>query len=115
MSGKARVLYTTELRVPIIDYFAISSFLDAGALHHNMVSTDPDDLTFLYNPYYMMFSYGLGLNVNIPMFPIRLYVAYRFRLNPVTGEIDMFFNHNETFGDSEVPKPEFIFTVAGFF
>lgn len=71
--GESKVFYSTELRFPIyepgIGLWGLF-FFDLGNLwtHYN-------DWSFNGNGY--LFSFGLGIRINIPMIPIRLYLARR--------------------------------------
>jgi len=115
ITGKARALASYEIRLPIIEYLSLAAFADIGSLSRSMISDDLNSFHFITRNQNYMMATGLGIMVNIPMFPIRLYFSYKFRYNSKTGKIEFPYEHDETLGKSKIPKPAFIFTIAGMF
>lgn len=97
--GESKVFYSTELRFPIyepgIGLWGLF-FFDLGNLW-----TQYNDWSFNGSGY--LFSFGLGIRINIPMIPIRLYLArrgyydatqQRFRLQADSTGSEQLFNND---------------------
>ncbi len=107
--GESKVFYSTELRFPIyepgIGLWGLA-FFDLGRLWSQY-----DQWTFNGDGY--LFSFGLGIRINIPMIPIRLYVARR-------GEIDQYNRWNlraDTTGSTKLFNQDWnvVFSIQGLF
>ncbi|RME92516.1 MAG: outer membrane protein assembly factor [Candidatus Hydrogenedentota bacterium] len=99
--GKHRILFTTELRLPVEpNLFWLVLFFDAGALYENpneFVLTDSTSaatkasisdsaLTLKHiNLSYFRYSWGFGFRLQIPILPLRLYLAKRLIWDPDRG------------------------------
>jgi outer membrane protein assembly factor BamA len=97
--GQAKVRHSLELRFPIFEQALWGlGFIDAGNISVNPLGTDnigfliPTDrrqgsfgknLGNFFGEY--LFDMGLGLRLQIPAFPIRLYVSWKFIYNSDTG------------------------------
>ncbi len=99
--GEAKVRHSLELRFPIFEQALWGlGFIDAGNLSVKTLGLQQSDLDFLLplnrgkgsiggnlgafvGEY--LFDMGLGLRLQIPAFPIRLYVSWKFAYNSDTG------------------------------
>lgn len=82
-----------ELRMPIVEQVLwLDTFLDGVSLWE-----DPAQISTL-GPDNFMFSLGAGFRFTIPQFPIRLYLAKRFRIGEsgVDWQQGSYFNWNDT-------------------
>ena len=123
--AQSRLYNSVELYFPIAEQVIWGgAFVDAGNMSPYMLLNpiqldDPNTILFLYNPLYWMYSFGAGIRLALPQFPIRLYLAYRFvpKLNS-RGTLDTsswpleLYNHRS---EGSLPLPEVVFTIAGFF
>jgi outer membrane protein insertion porin family len=100
--GEAELNFSLEYRFPISERFVWGlAFFDVSDLYDNpKIKIDYRDL------YY---STGLGIGFLIPGFPIRLYLARRFKYDYKYGKIRL--ANSQVFMESW----DFIFAVAGFF
>ena len=109
--GASKIHHILELRWTFIDRFLGGSFFwEAGNLHRSQLN--PSSSRFLYDPRYYMYSFGIGLRVHIPQLPIRLYLAWRQVYNPDRRTFEFYQHGRDRNG---AVKPDFIFTVGGFF
>lgn len=99
--GYGKLVFSSELRWPIPETKDILwwvFFFDAGGINKNLKGGQiPSNLAREF-----MFSWGFGVRIQIPMFPIRLYGAQRLiwengRLKPASKSL------------------EFVFSIAGYF
>ncbi|MCS7298793.1 MAG: outer membrane protein assembly factor BamA [Spirochaetia bacterium] len=99
--GRAKSFFSTELRIPIIGNELWGTlFGDLGNAFPR-----PEDYNFDLNRYYG--SFGIGAMINIPGFPIRIYLARQFRFQDNTPRLylsDQFFNNWQ-----------FVFAIQGLF
>ncbi|MCX8029315.1 MAG: outer membrane protein assembly factor BamA [Brevinematales bacterium] len=99
--GKAKAFYSTELRAPIVGnelWATIFGDLGNAFQDSSLYTTD-------INSYYG--SFGIGAMINIPGFPIRLYLARQFTIKdnkPQLYTSDQFFNNWQ-----------FVFAIQGLF
>ncbi|MBX3722366.1 MAG: BamA/TamA family outer membrane protein [Turneriella sp.] len=91
--GSHRILFGTEIRVPVEpSLFWLVLFFDAGALYQNtseysFTSTTPQSTIQAYNDAslsqrtfalsYFRYSWGFGFRLQIPILPLRIYLAKR--------------------------------------
>ncbi len=89
--GNSKAYYSSELRFPIYDPIWGVFFYDIGNVWANYSDYAP------FTPENYKFSFGLGVQINIPMLPIRFYLArrgfydpnqQRFRLTKSDGLFD---------------------------
>lgn len=114
--GQALVKHNMELRIPIQERLVwAAAYLDAGNLNVNKINSK-ENTRFLYNYKEYMYSTGLGLAVQLPVFPMRFYFGYRFIYDQESGGLK-YFNHDDKnfLGIEDWRKPETVFTVARLF
>jgi len=100
--GEAMSYFSIETRIPIWSFIGAVGFWDYGAIFANY-----EDFSWK-QPNYIM-SFGLGLAINLPVLPIRLYVARPVEWNQGTGSF-MLAN------DPSFWKGwEFVFSIQGLF
>ena len=105
--GGSKIRHVVEIRWPFAEgILGGSLFLDAGNIARRELTTRW--IGYLYDPTIYMFSWGFGIRIHIPQFPIRFYFPWRFVYNPSTQQLEYW----ETKADG---TPDFVFTVAGFF
>jgi outer membrane protein insertion porin family len=101
--GKSEFNFSLEYRFPIEERIIWGlAFFDASGIFD-------DAAYFTIDPRELYYSIGLGISFVIPNFPIRLYLARRFKYDDVAGEVQlansqMFFKNWD-----------FVFSIAGFF
>lgn len=101
LRGKAKSFYSTELRIPISGNELWGTlFLDYGSVFRetSLYTTD-------VNKYYG--SFGLGVMINIPGFPVRIYLARQINFEDNTIKLygsDQFLNNWQ-----------FVFAIQGLF
>ena len=101
--GKAKLNISLEHRFPIEPRYVWGlMFFDASGIY-----SEPRD--FSLNPKELYYSTGLGISFIIPGFPIRLYLARRFKYDYSSNKLQ--FANDQHFFRSW----DFIFSVAGFF
>lgn len=101
--GRAEFNFSLEYRYPVVERFLwLLTFFDASGLYDT-----PDDFTL--DPRELYYSFGFGGSVVIPGFPIRLYLARRFKYDDQLDKLQ-FANSQKLFRDWD-----FVFAVAGFF
>ncbi len=101
--GKSMLNFSLEHRFPIEERFVWGlTFFDASG-----VFNDPSSFTI--NPKELYYSMGLGVSFIIPGFPIRLYLARRFKYDKTLHKLQ-FVNDQHFF-----KSWDFIFAVAGLF
>lgn len=101
--GRAELNLSLEYRYPVVERFLwLLTFFDASGLYDT-----PDDFTL--DPRELYYSFGFGTSVVIPGFPIRLYLARRFKYDEQLDKLQ-FANSQKLFRDWD-----FVFAVAGFF
>ncbi|MCB1147454.1 MAG: BamA/TamA family outer membrane protein, partial [Leptospiraceae bacterium] len=116
LGGSHRILYGTELRIPVEpSLFWLVMFFDAGALYHDSSqfligdTTPQSTITALkqaelniqnFNMSYFRYSWGFGFRLQIPILPLRIYLAKRllwdserrwFRDHPGTDGFEFVF------------------------
>lgn len=98
--GEAASYFSLEMRIPIWQFIGAVTFWDYGAIFANF-----EDFTW-NQPSYIM-SFGIGLAINLPVLPIRLYAA-----RPVEWQGTSFqlANSPEFF-----EAWEFVFSIQGLF
>ena len=69
--GQAMSYFAMELRIPVWDFIGIVGFMDIGSIFS-------DYRNYSWNTSQYIMSMGLGLAINLPILPIRLYVARPF-------------------------------------
>ncbi|RKX98540.1 MAG: hypothetical protein DRP54_08160 [Spirochaetes bacterium] len=103
LRGKSELNFSLEYRFPIQERVLWGvTFFDAS----NLFPTPEDFSTDLKDFYY---SFGLGASFVIPGFPIRLYLARRFKYNYLTDRWEL-ANSQKFFR-----RWDFVFAVAGLF
>ena len=103
LRGESELNFSLEYRFPISERIAWGlAFFDISNLYDK-----PADFTIDFREFY--YSTGLGVGFLIPGFPIRLYLARRFKYDPAYGEVRL--ANSQVFFESW----DFIFAVAGFF
>jgi outer membrane protein insertion porin family len=101
--GEAELNFSLEYRFPIAERFVWGlAFFDISDLYDK-----PSDFQVDFRDFY--YSTGLGVGFVIPGFPIRLYLARRFKYDYNYGKIRL--ANSQVFLESW----DFIFAVAGFF
>ncbi|MGL4367419.1 MAG: outer membrane protein assembly factor BamA [Brevinemataceae bacterium] len=100
--GEAMSYFSIETRIPIWSFIGAVAFWDYGAIFANY-----RDFTFNQAPYIM--SFGLGLALNLPVLPIRLYVARPVEWNFATGSFELANTPDFWKGW------EFVFSIQGLF
>ncbi|MFP4113230.1 MAG: outer membrane protein assembly factor BamA [Spirochaetota bacterium] len=108
--AEARWNNWVELRTPIVEQLLWSElFFDAVA-----VWDEPSQIGNL-GISNMLFGFGGGIRFTIPQFPIRLYLAKRFRFND-SGEIEWQEGDLFRFGDTDAPNYagglDFVFAIG---
>ncbi len=101
--GRSELNFSLEHRFPIeerviwgLTFFDISGIYD-----------DPADFTIDFREFY--YSFGIGISFVIPNFPIRLYLARRFKYDETLGMFQL-ANSQYLFRNWD-----FVFAIAGFF
>jgi outer membrane protein insertion porin family len=103
IDGRAELNISFEHRLPIEERFAWAiTFFDISGLY-----TSPEEFTL--DPKELYYSFGFGVSLLIPGFPIRLYLARRFKYDEAQDKLQ-FANSQNFFQDWD-----FVFAVAGFF
>ncbi len=68
-----------ELRMPIVEQFAwLDGFVDAGRFYESRADIGSGGIENF------LMSFGAGIRFTLPQFPIRLYLAQPFRINPTS-------------------------------
>lgn len=109
-SGGSKIRHTIEIRWPFVDgIIGGAIFLDAG----NIARRELTDrwIGYLYDPAIYMYSWGFGIRIHIPQFPIQFYFPWRFTYNPENRALEYWEMREQ---NGTIP-PGFVFTVAGFF
>lgn len=100
--GEATSYFSIEARIPIWNFIGAVAFWDYGAIFANYT-----DFTWNQSPYIM--SFGLGLALNIPILPVRLYVARPVEWDKNQGSFQLA-------GSRDFWKSwEFVFSIQGLF
>ncbi len=103
LRGRAELNFSLEYRYPIEERILWAlTFFDISDLYDT-----PGDFSINFKDFY--YSFGLGLSVVIPGFPIRLYLARRFKYDKTLGKLQ-FANSQSFFRDWD-----FVLAIAGFF
>ncbi len=103
LRGRAELNFSLEYRYPIEERIVWAlTFFDISNLYDT-----PSDFAINFKDFY--YSFGLGLSVVIPGFPIRLYLARRFKYDKTLGKLQ-FANSQSFFRDWD-----FVLAIAGFF
>ena len=103
LRGRSELNISIEHRFPLEERIAWGiTFFDISGLYDT-----PGDFTI--DPKELYYSIGLGVSFLIPGFPVRLYLARRFKYDHSIGKLQ-FANSQTFFRDWD-----FIFAVAGFF
>ncbi len=103
LRGRAELNFSLEYRYPIEERIVWAlTFFDISNLYDT-----PSDFAINFKDFY--YSFGLGLSVVIPGFPIRLYLARRFKYDRTLGKLQ-FANSQSFFRDWD-----FVLAIAGFF
>ncbi len=103
IDGRAELNISFEHRLPIEERLAWAiTFFDISGLY-----TSPEEFTL--DPKELYYSFGLGLSFLIPGFPIRLYLARRFKYDEAMDKLQ--FANSQNFFQNW----DFVFAVAGFF
>jgi len=103
LRGRAELNFSLEYRYPIEERIVWAlAFFDISDLYDT-----PGDFAINFKDFY--YSFGLGLSIVIPGFPIRLYLARRFKYDKTLGKLQ-FANSQSFFRDWD-----FVLAIAGFF
>ncbi len=101
--GRSELNFSLEQRYPIEERLLWAlAFFDASNIY-----AEPSDFSLNLRDFY--YSFGLGLSVVIPGFPIRLYLARRFKYDYSVGKLQ-FVNRQQFFRDWD-----FVLAIAGYF
>jgi len=101
--GKAELNFSLEHRFPIEERVIWGlAFFDISGIYD-----EPGNFAIDFRQFY--YSIGLGISFVIPNFPIRLYLARRFKYDETAGELQL-ANSQDFFRNWD-----FIFAIAGFF
>jgi outer membrane protein insertion porin family len=107
LRGKSELNFSLEYRFPISERIAWGlAFFDMSNLYDepaDFFNTEKNNFKEFY------YSTGLGVGFLIPGFPIRLYLARRFKYDPAYGGVRL--ANSQVFMENW----DFIFAVAGFF
>ncbi|MGC8870292.1 MAG: outer membrane protein assembly factor BamA [Brevinematia bacterium] len=101
LRGVLKSFYSTELRLPIYGNELWGTFF----LDYGSVFQTPQEYTTSPQSYYG--SFGLGVMINIPSFPIRMYLARQF--NPQENGINLYGS------DQFFNNWQFVFAIQGLF
>jgi len=103
LRGRSEINFSLEHRFPIEERFLWGlTFFDISGIY-----STPQDFRINFKDYY--YSFGLGMSFVIPGFPIRLYLARRFKYNDTTDKWE-FAGNQHLFRDWDL-----VFAVAGYF
>jgi outer membrane protein insertion porin family len=106
VNGRSEINLSLEHRFPIVErMFWGLTFFDASGVYGE--ETSPQN--FSIDPKDLYYSFGLGVSLLVPGFPIRLYLARRFAYDTTLNKF-RFANSQNFFSDWD-----FVFAVAGFF
>lgn len=101
--GRAELNYSLEYRYPIQERLLWAlAFFDISDIY-----STPEDFVIDFKDFY--YSFGFGMSLVIPGFPIRVYLARRFKYDKTIDKLQ-FANSQSLFRDWD-----FVFAVAGFF
>ncbi|MBN2323062.1 MAG: outer membrane protein assembly factor BamA [Spirochaetes bacterium] len=101
--GKSEFNFSIEHRFPIEERIIWGlTFFDASGVFD-------DAAYFTIDPRELYYSIGLGISFVIPNFPIRLYLARRFKYDAIAGEVQL--ANSQLF----FRNWDFVFSIAGFF
>jgi outer membrane protein insertion porin family len=103
IDGRSELNISFEHRLPIEERFAWAiTFFDISGLY-----TSPQEFTL--DPKELYYSFGFGVSLLVPGFPIRFYLARRFKYDESKDKLQ-FAN-----GQNFLQNWDFVFAVAGFF
>jgi len=103
LRGRAELNFSLEYRYPIVERIVWGlTFFDISDIYAR-----PEDLSIDFKDFY--YSFGVGASMVIPGFPIRLYLARRFKYDRNIGKLQ-FANSQSFFRDWD-----FVLAIAGFF
>jgi len=101
LRGVAKSLYTTELRFPLYETSLWgATFVDYGGIFDDVTSYTTDA-----SKYYG--SFGIGVMINIPSLPIRMYLARQFKVQD--NQIRLYTS------DKFFDNWQFVFSIQGLF
>jgi len=103
LRGRSELNFSLEHRFPIDERLLWGlTFFDISDIY-----ATPEDFSIDFKDFY--YSFGLGMSFVIPGFPIRLYLARRFKYDKTLGKLQ--FANSQIF----LRDWDFVFAVAGFF
>ncbi len=99
--GEGSMYFSIEQRVPVWEFVGLVAFWDYGAIY-------PSYQDYSFDQTYYIMSFGVGLAINLPILPIRLYAA-----RPVEWQQGSGFKlaNNDSFWRGW----EFVFSIQGLF
>ncbi|BBM89608.1 putative outer membrane protein assembly factor [Spirochaetota bacterium] len=100
--GKALIEHEFEMRIGIpVDTVQAVLFWEFGNLNREFLGVGQDGSAFLFDFENFMYSLGFGARVNLPVFPIRLYAAWRYIYDSELNNFRLYQHTNSI--------PEFVF------